>query len=223
MTNLTKDIISELKSFIKGSTMDALIPPILFMIMQNLFTLSVAALVAIGSAGILFLYRLFKKEKWQYAIIGFVGVAIASGFAYIAGNAKNYFLPDIIGAIFTFSISLISVVAKKPLAAWVSHLTRGWTIDWFWRKDIKPAYQEVTLFWTFFFFLRLVILISVFTSGNTLILFVSNFILGFPTTILILTISYIYGIWRLKTLKGPGIDEYNDNKEPPWHGQRKGF
>jgi hypothetical protein len=47
--------------------------------------------------------------------------------------------------------------------------------------------------------------------------------LGWPAIIVVLSISYIYGIWRLNNLGGPGVDEFKDNKEPPWDGQKKGF
>ncbi|QLY40658.1 hypothetical protein HF295_07285 [Hujiaoplasma nucleasis] len=54
-------------------------------------------------------------------------------------------------------------------------------------------------------------------------LVIFNVILGFPVLIGVLTISYIYGITRLKKLKGPGIDEFRNQTPPPWKGQRKGF
>jgi len=47
--------------------------------------------------------------------------------------------------------------------------------------------------------------------------------MGLPFTIAILVISYIYGIWRLRTLKGPGIDEFMEAKEAPYRGQTRGF
>ena len=170
-----------------------------------------------------FFYRIVRKDRWQYAIAGLFGVAIASGFAYLAGNAKNYFLPGLISGLFFFLLSLGTLIIKKPLAAWVSHLSRGWRIDWFWRNDIKPAYQEVTYFWTAFFLIRLILLTLVYLRANSWMLFLSNIVLGFPTTILVLSLSYIYGIWRLTSLKGPGIDEFIAQTPPPWKGQQKGF
>jgi hypothetical protein len=47
--------------------------------------------------------------------------------------------------------------------------------------------------------------------------------MGLPATFLILTISYVYGIWRLKQLGGPGIDEFDAKKQPPYRGQNRGF
>ena len=38
-----------------------------------------------------------------------------------------------------------------------------------------------------------------------------------------LIFSYIYGSWRLKNLGGPSVEEFNENKLPPWEGQIRGF
>ena len=46
---------------------------------------------------------------------------------------------------------------------------------------------------------------------------------GTPATIAILVLSYIYGIWRLQKLGGPGVDEFIEGKSKPWRGQKKGF
>ena len=46
---------------------------------------------------------------------------------------------------------------------------------------------------------------------------------GWPGTALILMLSYVYGIWRLKKLGGPSVLEFIDGKEPPWEGQKRGF
>jgi len=119
-------------------------------------------------------------------------------------------------------IATVSLVINKPLAAWASHLTRGWPLKWFWRDDIKPAYREVTIFWIIFLVMRLSIQIYIYRLGESNLTW-ANILLGWPFTITILLISYIYGIWRLKKLGGPGVEEYKKNKKPPWDGQKRGF
>jgi len=39
----------------------------------------------------------------------------------------------------------------------------------------------------------------------------------------LLVISYLYGTWRLRHLKGPSVEEFKAGAEPPWTGQRRGF
>ncbi|MBU1143955.1 MAG: DUF3159 domain-containing protein, partial [Firmicutes bacterium] len=110
-----------------------------------------------------------------------------------------------------------------PLAAYVSHLTRGWPLAWFWRKDVLPAYREVTWFWLFYFVIRTSVETILFLSDSIDQLVWFNTFIGFPLLIAILTVSYIYGMWRLHQLKGPGVDEFIEEKEPPFRGQTRGF
>ena len=61
------------------------------------------------------------------------------------------------------------------------------------------------------------------TSSGITLLGLSKILLGWPYTILILVLSYLYGIWRLGTLKGPSVDEFITGDGPPWKGQKRGF
>jgi len=220
---LIKEIIEELRSVISGKTFDAILPPTIYVISNNIFGLLTGIILAVLVALLLSFYRFRKNETWQYAFGGFIGVIIASSFAYFAGSAENYFLPDAITSGFILLLVIGSLIMKKPLAAWVSHITRGWQLEWFWRKDIKPAYREVTWFWTALLLLRLILQLILYNLGGEGQLAWINLLLGWPFTITVLILSYVYGIWRLKNLDGPSVDEFKDNVQPPWEGQTKGF
>ncbi len=218
-----KEIIEELRSVITGKTLDALVPPTVFLIVSNYFEISLAALLAIGISLSIGLFRLLRKQSASYAFGGLIGVSIAAGFAYFGGSVSNYYVPKIIGSLGFVFVALISLIFKKPMAAWVSHLTRGWELNWFWRADVRPAYMEVTLFWTIFAGLKSILETALYLKQDVAGLFFINTLLGMPMNIIVLTMSYIYGIWRLHYLKGPGIEEYLENKKAPWKGQTKGF
>jgi len=221
--NKQNEIREELKSVLSGSTLDTLLPPIVFAVVNGIFGLSVAAIVAIGLALVLGGLRFLRKQPWIYAFAGLLGVALAAGLALLTRNAASYFIPAMISSGLLLAITLVSLLMGKPLAAWASHLTRGWPLDWFWREDIKPAYREVTWVWGLFFGLRLVIQIMLFKQGEAITLAWANTLLGWPVTILVLVGSYLYGIWRLPQLGGPGVEEFQAGKEPPWTGQTRGF
>ncbi|MGB6178968.1 DUF3159 domain-containing protein [Carnobacterium sp.] len=223
MKKLFKDIGDELRHFLSGKTIDAIIPPIVYVIGNNLFGLKEGVILALSLASILAVVRILKKESFLYAVAGIAGVALASGFALIADNAANYFLPKIIGSGALFLVSTISVLIGKPLAAILSHLSRGWNFEWFLRKDVKPAYREVTVVWALLFLARMVLQILLYNRGNLTELGWASILLGFPATVTVLVLTLIYGIWRLKRLGGPGIDEFQEGKNPPWRGQKKGF
>lgn len=223
MSGKSKEILDELKSVLSGKTIDALFPPLVFVIVNGLMGLEVASVISILTAVGFGVRRIFRKQDLKYALGGLLGVLVAVGFAYLSGNASNFFLPKIISGTFMVLLSLGTLLIGKPLAAWLSHLTRGWPMDWFMRKDVKPAYREVTILWTILLAFRLIIQILLFRGRNLSQMFWVNTLMGTPATIIILVLSYIYGIWRLQKLEGPGVDEYMEGKEKPWRGQRKGF
>lgn len=220
---MLKDIKDELMQFLSGKTVDALIPPIIYVLLNNVTSLKYAVIGALSIAVLLALFRLFKKESIFYALGGIAGVAFASGFALLSDNAANYFLPKILGSGGLVLLLSISLFIGKPAAAVLSHLSRGWTFDWFLRDDIKPAYREVTIAWTILVLIRLVLQIFIYQRGDLTELGWASILLGFPATLTVLILTLVYGVWRLKKLGGPGIDEFEAGKNPPWEGQRKGF
>lgn len=206
-----------------SKTADAIFPPIIFVFIQSFYGLKIGLYAAISIAGILALYRIIKGQKVVYALFAIFAVAFAGGYAFYTGNAKSFFLPKIINAGLGAGLTLLSVLLKRPLAAYLSHLSRAWPIKWFWRKDIKPAYTEVTLMWALLFSLKLLVLFTLYNSGEVTNLLWVNILLGTPATVTVLLLTYLYGSARLKRLKGPSIEEFLENKKPPYLGQNRGF
>lgn len=221
--NKGKEILEELTSVLSGKTLDAIVPPLVFVIVNSMFGLTSAIIIALILSLTVGIYRLIRRQSGIYALGGSLGILLAGGFAFLADNASNYFLPGIITNAFVLLLSIVTLIIDKPLAAYASHLTRGWKLDWFRREDVKPAYREVTIMWSLFFLIRTIIQVTLFLSDNVDALVWANTLMGLPVTIAVLIMSYVYGIWRLRNLKGPGIDEYLENKTAPFRGQTRGF
>jgi len=217
------EILEELRSVISGKTFDALLPPLVFVLINSILGLDAAVVTALALAVLLGATRIIRKHTWQYALGGLAGVALASGLAYLTRSAASYFIPAIVSSGLLLMLTLGSLAAGKPLAAWVSHLTRGWPLEWFWRMDVKPAYREVTIFWLALIMVRLIIQVTLYQRGDPAGMAWANILLGWPVIIIGLVLSYLYGIWRLRQLGGPGVDEFQAGKEPPWQGQTRGF
>lgn len=217
---MLKDLINEITVFLKGKTVDSLVPPLIFVSLNAFFNLTIAIVLSITFSLFIILYRWLHKENIKYALIGFVMLAFASLLAILTNNPNSYFLPDLITNIILVVLSLVLLILNKPLAAYASHLTRAWPLAWYWRKDIKPAYFEVSLFWLIFFLFKSIIqVIMLFYVESTFL----NLLIGLPFTLLIMSLSYIYGILRLKQLKGPSVEEFIQDKPKPYKGQTKGF
>ena len=218
-----KELLEELSLVFKGKTIDALFPPFVFVIVNGLFNLNYAVITAVISAVLIGVMRAIRRQTWKYALFGFLGVSLASGFAYAADSATDYFIPGIVGSVVLFLVAFLSVIVGRPLAAFASHLTRGWPIDWFWRYDVKPAYREVTYVWAGYLLVRSLVQLVLYYQGNLVQLVWANSLLGIPVTVVVLIFSYVYGMWRLKRLEGPGIEEFLNGDEPPYEGQKRGF
>lgn len=218
-----KEILSELKMVLKGNTLDALLPSLLFVFLQSPLGLNTSALVVVLSSFLLTGYRIIRKQKSFYALLGVLGVLFAAGYAAFSGSAENYYLPRLFNGTLLVLVSFGSILFGRPLAALLSHLSRGWPMGWFLRKDVKPAYREVTFIWSVLLLMRLLVQWNLYRGGDLNRLFFINFLMGTPATIVILVLSYVYGIFRLKKLAGPSVDEYLENAPGPWKGQKKGF
>ena len=221
-----QEIREELHEIFSGKKIkiwDSIIPLIVFLAVNQLFSLNYALVFSLLSGAVFVIYRLWAKEKLAYALTGLAVVAVAAGMAYLSKSGAAFFIPGLVTGILTVVLCFGSVLIKKPLAAWSSRITRRWPKDWYALKNVRPAYSEVTLFWGIAFGLRTLlemwlVLIDALNAAGAVKIF-----LGWPYTIAILIFSYLYGIWRLRTLGGPGVEEYKNGTPPPWKGQLKGF
>jgi hypothetical protein len=218
-----KEIKEEIQSVISGKTLDAIFPPLFFVLMNSLAGLDLAIIASLVLAVVLTVLRLARKQNWKYAVGGLVGVVLASGLAYLTRNPALYFIGPVISSGLLLCLTIASLIVDKPLAAWASHLSRGWPLEWYWRRDIKPAYREVTWFWMGLILIRLLIQILLLQVGDLAAIAWVNILLGWPLTLFVLILTYIYGIWRLHQLGGPGVEEYKEGKGAPWIGQSRGF
>lgn len=217
------EILEELRQVVTGKTLDALLPPLIFVMTNGFAGLTAAASLAVAVALLTGLIRLLRKQTLKYALGGLGGVLLASAFALFAGRAENFFLPKIISSAALALACLISLIARRPLAALASHLSRGWPPEWYWRRDVKPAYTEVTWLWMALFLMRLAIQTSLYLKAAVTQLAWANLLLGTPVTLGVLVISYLYGLNRLRRLGGPGVHEFTGGLQPPWEGQTRGF
>lgn len=218
-----KEILEELRAILTGKTLDAILPPFVFVFVNARFGLTAGALSAQSFALAVMILRVLRGQNWRYAAGGLVAVGLAGGMAVLSRDAANYFLSALVGSTLLVLAALGSLVIGKPLAAWASHLTRGWPLDWFARADVRPAYVEVTWLWFILLAARLAAQWGLYRSADPVRLAWANALLGWPVTIAVLITSYVYGIWRLRRLGGPGVDEFIAGKAPPWRGQVRGF
>jgi len=206
-----------------GSLLDAILPPVIFLIVNSIFNFQAAMWVSFGLAGMIAAMRIWRRQSLLYALAGIGSVGLAIAIVWLLGSAEGYFLPDLVSGGITFTLALISLIIRRPFVAWTSFLARRWPLGWYWHPHVRPAYSEVTLAWTVFFAARLLWQYSLFQAQAASQLAFVNVLMGWPALIVLLVLSYLYGTWRLQNLKGPSVDEFRTQAPPPWKGQKRGF
>jgi hypothetical protein len=220
-----REIVEELRMVLAGRSgfLDSLLPPVFFVFINLLWGVQVAIWASLGLAAAIAVYRLLRRQSLWYALGGAGAVALAALIALLLGRAEGFFLPTIISGAFTVLLCLVSVLVGRPIVALTSFVTRRWPLKWYWHPKVRPAYSEVTWMWVVFFGLRLLLQFNLFQEEAASLLGVVQFLTGWPATIILLIISYLYGTWRLRNLGGPSVDEFKAGAEPPWQGQQRGF
>jgi hypothetical protein len=220
-----REILEELRMVLAGRSniLDAILPPLFFVLLNAIWGMQVAIWASLGLAVVIAIYRLFKRQSLLYALGGAGGVALAAMVAHLLGRAEGFFLPTLVSGAFTFLLCLVSVLLRRPLVAFTSFVARRWPLNWYWHPKVRPAYSEVTWIWVVFFGLRLLLQFNLFQQEAASLLGIVQFLTGWPATILLLIVSYLYGTWRLRNLGGPSVEEFKSGAELPWEGQQRGF
>lgn len=223
-TNKAQELWEELRT-VAGSVglLDTILPPVLFLALNGWMGFQAAMIGSLGLAVLIAILRLSRKQSLFYTLGGMGSVGLAIALAYLLGRSQGYFLPDIVNSGLVIGLSLVSLIIRKPMVAWTSFLARRWPPDWYWHDRVRPAYSEVTIAWIIFFALRLFWQVTLFRGSNVGQLALVNTLSGWPATVVLLIVSYLYGVWRLVRLGGPSVEEFRNHLPPPWQSQRRGF
>ena len=220
-----KELVEEFRLVFsgRGSILDSVLPAIIFLVVNTVSGFQAAMWSSMIVGFILMVTRLITGQSWKYALGGIAGAGVAIGLVLILERSEAYFLPTLVSSGLTVFVLAGSLIFKRALAAYSSHITRGWELQWYWHEKVYPAYREVTLFWLLYSLGKLIFQIYFYIRGEIDTLTWLNTLLGWPALILILAGSYLFGLWRLKELHGPSVEEFMDNKQPPWQSQQRGF
>ena len=221
-----QELQEELRSVFAGRgarLFDSFLPPIVFLILNSFAGVNIALWGALATSALFAGYRIVRKENLVYALGGLGGTLLAAVFVKLSGSGSGYFLPGFVSGAVTIILCVLSVAFNRPLVAWTSFITRRWSLEWYWHPKVLPAYNEVTILWAVAFSARLTFEFWLYQQDALGALGTMRLFLGWPFIIVLLIVSYLYGLWRLGKLKGPSVEEFKTGKEPPWEGQQRGF
>ncbi len=220
----SRELLEEFRSVLgRVGLLDTILPPVLFLALNSFLGFQAAVGGALALAVLIAVLRLSRKQSLLYSLAGIGSVGLAIVLAWFLGRSEGYFLPGIVNGGITVALALVSLLIRKPMVAWTSFIARRWPLEWYWHPRVRPAYSEVTIAWTLFFAARLLWQVILFQGQNISQLAFINLLLGWPALIILLVFSYLYGTWRLGNLNGPSVEEFRNEVQPPWEGQKRGF
>lgn len=220
-----REVVDEFRAVVLsgGRILDALLPTVIFLGMKTLAGDQAAMMASLLMGGALVAFRALRRQPVMFALLGLSGSLLAYLAARWLRRADAFFLPDLITNAALAAACLISAALRRPLVAWTSHVVRRWPREWYWHPRVLPAYNEVTLAWAAYFVLQAVLRWTLFQGQDVTLMAASSLLGGWPTTVLLLLFSYLFGTWRLARLAGPSVAEFQGHMPPPWSGQRRGF
>lgn len=223
--HLYDDIREDLRGLFVGDRTigDSFLAPVVFVAVNAFTSLGPAATAAVIAGVAVAGWRIHKGQQPVYALGGIVAIAFAGALALRSGRAETYFLPGIIGAAATGGAALVSVLVRRPMAAWSSWFYRRWPLEWYWRPDVRPAYTTVTWIWIGFFAVRATVQAVLYTQERPEMLAAAKVLTSWPLIIPLVIASYVYGNRKLHKLGGPNTDEFAAGANPPFLGKQRGF
>lgn len=224
MPDKARELLEEFRTVVgKVGLLDTILPPILFLVLNGFSGFTAAMIGALGLSLLIAILRLRRGQSLVYALGGLGSVGFAIVLALLLGRSEGFFLPGIVNGGLTVALALVSLLIRKPMVAWTSYLARRWPLDWYWHEQVRPAYTEVTAAWLLYFAVKLFWQVTLFQHNAVNELAFVNTLTGWPATIALLVLSYLYGTWRLARLGGPSVEEFQNGVPAPWSGQKRGF
>jgi len=135
---------------------------------------------SVGTAAILAVLRLLRRQSLQQVVSGLIGIGIAAFLARRTGNADNFFLPGIITNAVYASVCLISIAIRKPLLGYVIEAMRGRDMSWVKNPQSLRLFSTITWLWTLMFGIRVAIMFPLYLLGQTAALGTLKILLGYP-------------------------------------------
>ena len=162
--------------------------------------LDVAIWTAVGIGAVLFAIRIVRKETLQFALAGFVGVAIAAFVAKQTGRAEDFFLPGLLLNLAYAAAYLVSIAIRWPLLGVIVGPLNGEGMEWRNDPERLRLYSRASWIWVGVFTLRLAVQLPLYFADELVALGVAKTAMGFPIFALAAWLSYLVlreGGWRL--------------------------
>jgi len=150
---------------------------------------------AVGTAVLIGVYRLLRKEPIRHAVNGIFGIALGAWLAWRSGDAKDFYLPGILLTLAQVAVFLGSVAVRKPVIGYVwGVLANKGKHDWFGNKELFRTFQWLTLVWAASLFVRAGVQGWLYLADQATALGVVRILISWP----IYAATFAFSVWAIR-------------------------
>ena len=177
------------------------IPVLAFVLVNIVWSLTPALIVAVTMGLVLAGYRLLRKESVRHAVNGLFGIGIGAALAFKTGDAKDFYVPGILLTLGYGLAMIASVIAGRPLVGWLWSLVADnggnrWHLD----GGLRRIFGWLTVVWATVFLAKFVVNVWVYYADGLTddqkasILGIMRIALGFPPYAILLALT----VWAVR-------------------------
>jgi hypothetical protein len=171
------------------------IPVFVFVLANIAGGLKPAMFAAVGTAVVIGVYRLLRRETVRHAVNGLFGIFIGVAFAWKTGEARAFYLPGILLSVANALAMLVSVVVRRPLVGWVwSVVVGGGTTRWREERLLLRTFGWLTVLWAAVYLLKVGVQTALYLANQVNALGVARLVLGYPPYLLLLAVT----VWAVR-------------------------
>nr|WP_203937055.1 DUF3159 domain-containing protein [Spirilliplanes yamanashiensis] len=150
---------------------------------------------AVGSAVLIGIYRLARRQSVRHAVNGVIGIALGAYLAYRSGDAKDFYLPGILFTLGQSAVLVLSVVFRRPIIGYVwGVLANRGRHDWFDNPRLFRTFQWLTLVWAGSLFVRAGIQGWLYLEGQANAIGIVRILISWP----IYVATFAFTVWAVR-------------------------
>lgn len=171
------------------------IPVLVFVLANMVWDLTPAIIGSVGTAVLIAIFRLSRKQPVRHAVNGVIGIAFGAYLAYRSGDAKQFYLPGIWIALGQSAVLLGSVVVRKPIIGYVwAIVAAGGKHAWLHDARLLRTFQWLTVAWALSLIVRGGVQGLLFLAGEETLLGLARIFLSWPIYLGMLALT----VWAVR-------------------------
>jgi hypothetical protein len=155
---------------------------------------------AVGTAVLIGVFRLIRRQPVRHAVNGIFGIAVGAILAWRTGDAKNFYLPGILITLAQVAVFLVSVLVRRPIIGYVwGVLANGGKHDWFADRRLYRTFQWLTLVWAASLFVRAGVQGWLWLAGDATAIGIVRILMSWP----IYAATFVFTVWAIRRVTHP--------------------